>query len=861
VQPYATCIRLQHLACQSCTDHQPSHCATARGTYLHGSGIASSCATGTMDVQTPQKPSVPSVHADTATAPPNQSLRPPRRRPASPSSAKAPDARSKKRSPNYVHTQAASPAVISSLIDQLSAISIPANDHFENLLVGYSNGLAPPSAKSSIHTGGSGRNSTAGHDGSSIDHSIYNHSLREQNDGFPDDACEPPVIRTAKPPSGYSALTAPPKKKDKPHSLGSYIGRSSGSSASLHSTHSAQSIVSIGNISIEAGVPKPSSGGSARSSAESKRSGKVHRGLMYMSSRERLRQKETKRHTSQGSEDVMSGDSPRKGSVPLFPYEDTIKEEPTSREEDRPFQAESSRFAQRYPDRSSSPRRLRINLVDGPEGESPTSQHLIPERGSSLKHTGSPTRKSKKSRTSSTNRQEQQQPGPVAEEPKKLDQEPEKLDEELVLKEKILQELEEEENEVAQRIRELKEQKLRRDTIAGKQAVNGDTGVAASSVPRVSVIPSPGGSPTSIVSSASERRVQMQDPTKAHRILGITREEAAAGKQGDTVVEKTGGRRGAPAPIAIHKAQAFRHLTLRDGEDTPPLPINYNLAVQKAEEISPPTPTVEAQRPRSPHPPSISVASSKETDISATRPRRSSSAAAVGGRSAIGRKATSSSLMGATKGHQHSSSVTDGSSLSLKPPSLRSASADIVPRHHSMIMPLPDSNSVQLQRKRTLNKKRWSHPDLPAKAEKRHNDKVDRMEQEAAALGVGAVQRPSRAILEERIDERPASVDSIDLEVDNYLNSSRLSQKIRHPQTGRVISFSEVGDPNGFAVFVCVGMGLTRYVMAFYDQLAATLKLRLITPDRPGIGGSQVDPTGTPLSWPGECTSAAHHLL
>jgi hypothetical protein len=103
-------------------------------------------------------------------------------------------------------------------------------------------------------------------------------------------------------------------------------------------------------------------------------------------------------------------------------------------------------------------------------------------------------------------------------------------------------------------------------------------------------------------------------------------------------------------------------------------------------------------------------------------------------------------------------------------------------------------------------------------------------------------------------------VDSIDLEVDSYLNSSRLSQKIRHPQTGRVISFSEVGDPNGFAVFVCVGMGLTRYVMAFYDQLAATLKLRLITPDRPGIGESQVDPTGTPLSWPGECTNACFAL-
>jgi hypothetical protein len=807
-----------------------------------------------MDVQTQQNTPVSAVHTDAVNAPPNQSLRPPRK--ASPPSAKATDARAKKRSPNYVHTQAASPAVISSLIDQLSAISIPAHDHFENLLVGYSNGH-PASAKTSIHTGGSGRNSTAGHDGSSIDHSVYNNSLREQNDGVPDDACEPPVIRTSKPPSGFSTLTAP-KKKDKPHSLSGYIGRSSGSSASLHSTHSNHSVASIGNISIEAGLPRQPSGGSARSSAESKRSGKVHRGLMYMSSRERLRQKETerKRHTTHNSEDLLSHDSPRKNSAPLFPYEDTIKEEPTSREEDRPFPAEPSRFAQRYPDRSSSPRRLRINLVDGPEGESPSEQGLIPERGSSLKH-GSPTRKSRKSRTSGTNRKEQQKLEIVA-------KEPEKMDEAAAMNDKILQELEEEENEVAQRIRYLKEQKLRRDKIAGKQAGDVDAGVSASSIPQVSVIPSPEASPTSIVSSASERRVQVQDPTKAHKILGITREEVATEKpvEIERLAEKTEVRRPAPAPIAIFKSDASRHsrhrsLTVNDGDDLTPLPINYNLAVQKAEEISPPTPTIEVPRVRSPPPPSISVASSKETNSSVTLTRRSSSAAAVGGRSAIGRKATSSSLMGTTKGHQHSSSVSDG--ISLKPPSVRSASADIGMRHHSMIMPLPASNSLQLQRKKTLTKKRWSHPDLPAKAEKRHNDKVERMEQEAAALGVGAVQRPPRSIIEERIEERPASVDSIDLEVDSYLNSSRLSQKIRHPQTGRVISFSEVGDPSGFAVFVCVGMGLTRYVMAFYDQLAATLKLRLITPDRPGIGGSQIDPTGTPLSWPGECTSRILH--
>ncbi|KAG0650042.1 hypothetical protein D0Z07_3854 [Hyphodiscus hymeniophilus] len=102
------------------------------------------------------------------------------------------------------------------------------------------------------------------------------------------------------------------------------------------------------------------------------------------------------------------------------------------------------------------------------------------------------------------------------------------------------------------------------------------------------------------------------------------------------------------------------------------------------------------------------------------------------------------------------------------------------------------------------------------------------------------------------VDDRPSSADSIDDAVDAYLCSPRLSQKIRHPQTGRTISFSEVGDSEGFAVFCCVGMGLTRYITAFYDELALTLKLRLITPDRPGVGDSEPynDGTATPLSWP-----------
>lgn len=100
-------------------------------------------------------------------------------------------------------------------------------------------------------------------------------------------------------------------------------------------------------------------------------------------------------------------------------------------------------------------------------------------------------------------------------------------------------------------------------------------------------------------------------------------------------------------------------------------------------------------------------------------------------------------------------------------------------------------------------------------------------------------------------DDRPTSSDSVDDAVDAYLAAPRLSRKVRHPVDDRIISFSDVGDPNGHVVVCCVGMGLTRYLTAFYDELAWTLKLRLITPDRPGVGESEPAVDGTPLGWPG----------
>ena len=94
--------------------------------------------------------------------------------------------------------------------------------------------------------------------------------------------------------------------------------------------------------------------------------------------------------------------------------------------------------------------------------------------------------------------------------------------------------------------------------------------------------------------------------------------------------------------------------------------------------------------------------------------------------------------------------------------------------------------------------------------------------------------------------------------VDDYIFSPKLTQKVPHPTTGRTIAFSEVGDPKGHVVLCCLGMGLTRYLMAFYDELARTLNLRLVTLDRPGVGESgphQLDEPSNPLSWPGKFCS------
>jgi hypothetical protein len=240
------------------------------------------------------------------------------------------------------------------------------------------------------------------------------------------------------------------------------------------------------------------------------------------------------------------------------------------------------------------------------------------------------------------------------------------------------------------------------------------------------------------------------------------------------------------------------------------LPINYSYVVRSLGQESPPG--------------STKAPSSKNSIRPSENQRRKS--IAVGGRSAISR--TKATKVVEQSGTTSRYSVPDLPNFDTEELSERQ-SADTFDQ-------TPSKRSVSVKDKR----RRWSQPDLPSSSLER---KTSMRNSENLAV------RPPTTVQE----ERPRSYDSVDQDVIAFIHAGRLSQKIRHPQSGRTIAFSEVGDPKGHAVFCCVGMGLTRYVTAFYDELAMTLRLRLITPDRPGVGESATNPNGTPLSWPGEC--------
>ncbi len=616
-------------------------------------------------------------------------------------------------SANRVNVQPASPEVISSLLSSLSAISCPAENHFNSFPTIESSHSTPSSPKYrptdlfGTHKQGGwvdrldSTPSTGG--GFGMDYGAYSNPNNSRENYFlhPDDAAIPPIVRTARPPSGLSPLTAP----QKPASLKARLRPTSIGSQSTGSKDN-EDMVSVGNISIEPGVAPARYSASINSAGSGGRNFlKNRKGLLYMGSRERLREsekeKERKRNTLDLGEEIGGlgidiGQRDR-NSIPAATPESPLQHEMS---EDATAAGDTFTVAHRSsPDTSPDLRGPSAHLDTrhgSPGGIG--SGRVIPTRDSSLRHahTESSTHRKRRSHYASDD----------------LSSVPIEVETEHEQPEKVTDNTDE--DNVARRIRELKAQKKQREDQPVSQTTDASLKAEGSVGPLLSLPPQPPNDPPQSASALASTQIERKSQIRQVQILE--------------------DEHSAPSPAIVQRTK-------------------------------------------------------------------------------------------------RNSGVTFGSANS-KPTNKKSSSAKT-----SLDVQSSPPTTVQRSNSRF---KRFSRPASPERLESHRRT----LSNPLAPQGLG----PQVA------EERPSSADSIDYAVDEYLSSPRLSQVIRHPQTGRAISFSEVGDPNGFAVFCCVGMGLTRYITAFYDELALTLNLRLITPDRPGVGESEpyAHDTGTPLGWPGK---------
>ncbi|SCZ98933.1 BZ3500_MvSof-1268-A1-R1_Chr7-1g09320 [Microbotryum saponariae] len=85
----------------------------------------------------------------------------------------------------------------------------------------------------------------------------------------------------------------------------------------------------------------------------------------------------------------------------------------------------------------------------------------------------------------------------------------------------------------------------------------------------------------------------------------------------------------------------------------------------------------------------------------------------------------------------------------------------------------------------------------------------------------------------------------IERELAQVLRSSKLTRLItlqRPPNLGLIISYADVGSPQGHPVLIHLGLGCVRHIIALYDELARAYDLRLICVDRWGLGRSSEVP-------------------
>jgi pimeloyl-ACP methyl ester carboxylesterase len=77
---------------------------------------------------------------------------------------------------------------------------------------------------------------------------------------------------------------------------------------------------------------------------------------------------------------------------------------------------------------------------------------------------------------------------------------------------------------------------------------------------------------------------------------------------------------------------------------------------------------------------------------------------------------------------------------------------------------------------------------------------------------------------------------------------------------GAVIAFEEYGDANGAPVIFCHGWPSSRTMAQLTDEPAQEFGVRIISPDRPGISGSTLQPNRKLIDWPSVVERLVDHL-
>jgi len=79
-------------------------------------------------------------------------------------------------------------------------------------------------------------------------------------------------------------------------------------------------------------------------------------------------------------------------------------------------------------------------------------------------------------------------------------------------------------------------------------------------------------------------------------------------------------------------------------------------------------------------------------------------------------------------------------------------------------------------------------------------------------------------------------------------------------ENGRIIAFEEYGDATGVPVIFCHGWPSSRTMARLTDEAARDLGIRIISPDRPGISRSSLQPDRKLIDWPRVVERFVNHL-